>query len=483
MTDIAQASSPVDTGPPSVKDSVDSIIDRGYKNQKERIEKVESELAKKDSLKSPPAPVLTPLPENPQSPLNGWGTAATFLATFGSMLTRKPLINALNANADVMEAYNSQNAQQFKMAFDKAKIANENAWKMTEYERELYKDAVNGTEANARIKAEIYNDPTTRLALNSKNLVAHLETRDNHGGSFKSKSQDMANYVDSVVNDFVANNPEATELEIAEKTKDAYGKWQTGASGKEEKNKATLSPEAIDKFAEAVKSGIKPSALGLGYGNNANKTSVLNKVAEKYPDFNMADAEVDYTGRTSEARTVGTTSGKLKLSANALDQAIPVAREAMKNIDLTQFPDLNSFENYARTHTGDPSIAALNTSLQTVMSDYSALIARNGQSTDSTRAAARELVNTNMAKGQLNAVFDIMETEKKNLLKAIQKTKKEENSDAASVFNDGADKETALPVPKDNKYETNKYYDLSSLKSKNQAISGVHKYLGNGQFE
>lgn len=173
----------------------------------------------------------------------------------------------------------------------------------------------------------------------------------------------------------------------------------------------TLSPQSIDYYADAISKGATASSLGLGYGQSANKMAILNRVAEKYPDVNLADAQIDMVGNKAGARTVGTAGGKVELSGQSLKSMIPLAKEAAAQIDSTEYPSINAIQNAVSKGTGDKKIVALNTYLNAVMADHAALLVRNGVATDSARQTAHDMANTAMTNGQLNTYFDAVTKE------------------------------------------------------------------------
>lgn len=169
--------------------------------------------------------------------------------------------------------------------------------------------------------------------------------------------------------------------------------------------------------------------------NNPIREMADNLRGQMYPNEDVVAQRASAAGEISEGRAIGTASGKIELAANSLDQSLPLLEDAMKKVNLGQFPDINSLDNYASLHTGDPNIVTLNTALQTTVSDYSTLIARNGQRTDATDAAAKHLANVNMANGQLQAFIDQVRREKTAQLRATKLTKehKEGNSGAGDA--------------------------------------------------
>lgn len=358
----------------------------------------------------PPTPAK--LPEAPKEtqtdPWKTFGSAAMFVSTLGSLMTRRPLTNGLNAAAGMLNAQRAGDDAEYKKQMDLYKVNTDNAFKQADFEMSTYKAIMENKTLS--INAKKAQMAAVADAFKSENLSGVLANR-GWGEGVK----------------FV----EAYDKQL-ERAKEADRKARGG--------EITLTPEALDKIADAVgRDGARINQF-LGYGDRANKTAVLDRIAEKYPDADLAGLEAGYGGKQSELRALGTSAGKLTLAANALDSAIPVAQQALSGLDLSEFPSFNAFENYARKNTGDPNITKAYTALQAVISDYSGVIARGGQQTDSTRAAAREIVNENMAKGQIQGAFDIMQQESGNLKQAIQTTKKEAmGSDKPSSKAESAD--------------------------------------------
>lgn len=172
-----------------------------------------------------------------------------------------------------------------------------------------------------------------------------------------------------------------------------------------------LTPEAIDKAADAIANGSKMSDLGMGFGQAADKQAILNRVAAKYPNLQVTDAQTQLLGDRAAARTIGTTGGKIEMASQSLDSMIPLAKAASEQIDRTQYPTINAIQNAVKKGTGDPNIIKFNTYLQAVINDQAALMVRSGASTDAARAKANDMANTAFSKGQINAYFDAAQKE------------------------------------------------------------------------
>lgn len=382
----------------------------------EGIKKIESEKAP-----TPPKMAEAPKPENYQTdPMQEFGSAAMFLSVFGSLLTKQPLTNALKSGAAVMQARNQGDANAFKQAMDKWKVDTGNAWKMANWQQDVYKAAIAKDEAELKARAVSFKDEVMLHMADAKMAQQAIRDREKALKKAQGPAEHVQEAAQTAYDKAIADGKSEEVANV--KYMEAYGNALKTTKGQGDKDKVTITPGAVDTYANAVHGGVKLSAFGLGYGTNANKTAVMNRVAEKYPNFDMAQAEASYGGVAQESRTVGAAAGRIKLAANSLDNAIPLARSAADKVDLSQFPSLNALENKVRSGTGDPNIIALNTAIQTVISDYSSLIARNGQQTEGTRIAAREMVNSNMVSGQLDAFFEQVEKEKTAQLNAVKET-------------------------------------------------------------
>lgn len=147
-------------------------------------------------LQKPPLPPPTPPPtQQPTNPVEAWGSLAMSMAMLGSAFTRRPLLNSLNAAADVMKAYKQRDVDAYKTAFDQWKAQSDYSLKLYEYQHEAYKDALEmiatdskGAMALFRARAAALGDsPMQQLADANKpaELVSLVNERD-------ARAKDMA---------------------------------------------------------------------------------------------------------------------------------------------------------------------------------------------------------------------------------------------------------------------------------------------------
>lgn len=349
----------------------------------------------------PKAPKLeTEISAAPQqqfrNPTEAFSSLGPVLAVFGSLLTRRPMVTAMKAASSAMEGFHKGDTEAYERdrqvwMDNMKKSLEQNKTELEQYHAAMEEHSGNMADMQAKMQA---------IAANNQDwhTLASLQAPGGAAAAFERMKM-----MDKAGNDLMK------QFETHLKTQN--------------KNNPTLSEDAINKFSDAIASGIKPSSLGLGYGNNPNKTAVLNRLAETHPDVDLAQVELDYGGKQQETRTVGASAGRIKLAANSLDRAIPLARDAATKVPLSEYPSLNALENAIAKGTGDPNIISLTTALNTVVSDYAALMVRSGVPTVESRNAAREMVNQNMASGQLDAFFDQIELEKGAQLQAIEDTR------------------------------------------------------------
>jgi len=131
-------------------------------------------------------PQIKELPAAPKGQTTNFpemfGSAAMALAGLGSMLTRRPLVNALNAGAAVMKAYHQNDMEAAQKAFDEWKINTDNAIRLHQYEMETYnaimakhKNDAEAKRAEMTAVAASLNDHVALALLNQNNVAGAIE--------------------------------------------------------------------------------------------------------------------------------------------------------------------------------------------------------------------------------------------------------------------------------------------------------------------
>lgn len=457
------------------------------KDTDEGIKKMESE-----KVPTPPTLSESPKPENYKSdPMEAFGSPVVWLSTFGSLLTKQPLETALNSGAAVFKARTQSGAQDFKQATEKWKNDTENAWKMANYQQDLYKDVLNKDEAELRSRAVSAKDNVMIHMADAKMQMQLQKDRDRNTAKLQ-KNLESQNYAAEKMKEAAdaGKNPqeqrEAYFTALGDVKAMESGKGNaSGAVGVDWGNAKNTDPVpgtgltvgAIKIYGDAIKDGVKPSQLGLGYGMNPVKKAVDNYVSEKYPDFKMAESELGYLGSQTEEKLTAKNEANVNVASNNLDNSLPLLMEQVKAVNPGQFKSWNEFKNYLDENTSDPKIVKLNQAVEDTLSDYGMLLARGGQVTDKVRGSADKILNSAWASGQFDGAVEVIERTSANQKKSAQESKKESEGGEADKQATGYSSASPLPKPKDNKYQKDKFYDLSG------EGHGTHKYLGNGEFE
>jgi len=183
-------------GPVDTKTQLDQI-ESDRQSTVSRLEAEREEL-KPPQLESVPAP--TP---KATDPMHVWGSAAITLALLGSLMTRQPLMTAMNAAAGVLNAYRQNDQRAANAAFQTWKISSENAMKLYDYQTKVYEKILGDIDrreheadtqashqetaaiAELRANAASFNDPLMadvksyadyqRLALARQNFALRFE--------------------------------------------------------------------------------------------------------------------------------------------------------------------------------------------------------------------------------------------------------------------------------------------------------------------
>ena len=173
------------------------------------------------------------------------------VATFGSLMTRRPLINSLHAASRVLDAYHAADDQAFNRTLADWHAQTDYAIKMHEYQTELYQDALNklrngeqGALDELKIELGATGDQTSLAILEARGaegLQQHLDQHNAQVMKLKETSDKIMEHAPAV----------ALSMDLFKK----YGP-----------NPETWPPEAIKQlhdFAAAQKGGGASGGGGL----------------------------------------------------------------------------------------------------------------------------------------------------------------------------------------------------------------------------
>jgi hypothetical protein len=175
--------------------------------------RIAADLARVDELESRakfPKLAAPPPPQTPTDPLQAFGQPAMWLAMFGSLATRRPFANAINAAGQVMQATHQMDHEAAKAAYDTWKIENENALKLAKYEQDSLKNAiakvgVDSRAAEAMVKTHIaaFQDAALQKILEERGL-AGVEAHFRHARTRLADAQSSAGGVEKTYQDAAA---------------------------------------------------------------------------------------------------------------------------------------------------------------------------------------------------------------------------------------------------------------------------------------
>lgn len=446
-----------DSEPKKIKAGTDRDFHEGVSKAIGTIEESQKELQNLPKLK-PPELAKPPNPADFQSdPMQKLGSAGSMIAALGSLLTRKHLTNAFNNMAEVNKSIDAGDASKFKSAYDEWKVNNENTLKVADWNQKNLEDLSRrlkereaGAEEEARLYAVATENPSLANAVKTGQIQRYIDDHKQWTSDYNEAQETVKlrhDFIQAGLDEAEAKKgspltqAEVADVSVARKkefdAKPAAKTTQTPSAVDWESLKPEsvvpntgLTLRALDQKVETLKNGGSYTDAGVPMRTNNNplKDAVDDRLAVKYPDFNRVEAEIGLAGDKAEARKEGIIAGSLKTASNLLDQSIPLLREASKTIDQSNWTDLNSFENYFKTHRNDPNLVKFRVALQTTMNDYTALGVRNGQTSDHARTSTEKLVNDLMSKRGIDAFADQIEKEKESVLKGVDVTRGKKSS-------------------------------------------------------
>lgn len=89
-----------------------------------------------------PGPKPTEPTQQNTDPWQTFGSPAMIVASLASLFSRAPLTSALNAGGEVMKAQANKDAAAYQQAMDKFKTSMEQYWKLADYEKDVWKTAI-----------------------------------------------------------------------------------------------------------------------------------------------------------------------------------------------------------------------------------------------------------------------------------------------------------------------------------------------------
>ena len=220
-------------------------------------------------------PQLQPPPQQAQTnPLQIWGSSAMWIAALGGLLTRRPLINSLNASAAVLNAYKQHDKEATDAAFDTWKVENENALKMSQFAIDSLKIQLEAVDTDDKTKLSNFN--VTQKALNGLD-------------AFQAKSVDEALRVTEAIQAHKDRMAEAGRRingnkPVMDAKLDALNAVKVLQAARQ-----TRDPQKIAAAAQGLKDANERLKAIEGKGASAAEA----KAAENAPLYDAAEKEID----------------------------------------------------------------------------------------------------------------------------------------------------------------------------------------------
>lgn len=434
MTALGGSSPPSDGGLNALlKQSMDNEA-ASEKKYDEKIAPITKELEDTNPPEVPTLPAQ-PKPEF-KNQMESFGSAANWLAIFGSMLTRQPLVNALKSSAGVMNAYHAQDLEKYKQSFDEWKQNVDNAVKMHDFERDSYNDLVGKDEKLANIYAAAFKNPTLAQMAQFKATENYLDTHDEKGNSIKRDAKIIRSIEDdanlwrtehpdardaaelkangTLSDEYLKNNPRSDIDYLKEHSKLMDAAYMKG--GTSPMNADTLHRMAV----QYVEAGDKSVLTGLGYGNAgaANRAQLQEKITnvmhEKgYTPEQISTKIAEYQGLVSEERTLGTQTARLQTAGREADNLGDLLVDASKEFPRSKLVPFNDLLLAGEEKTGDPNVVAYGAALNSYVNAYSRAINPNGVGTVSAQEHARDILKKGYSDGQIDAAVEQLKKETK----------------------------------------------------------------------
>lgn len=456
-----------------------------------------------DGKMVPPKPAVRPLPvQKHTDPWETFGSSAMFLSTLGSLMTRRPLTNGLNAAAGLLNAKRAGDDAEYQKQLELMKYNNEEAFKMADFELNTYK-AIQENK-NITVNARVAELGAASAAFKNLNLSAVLANRG-------------VGEADKLIEALNKNNERAKEnhgkmIESEEKAK-ALSDWVNSPEYE------ALPP---NKRMESINQLTTKGSGKSGSGGNIDQ-AVLNELSN-YPGMTREDLgyipATEQVKLRSEVRSIKNIEDIAKY-VDDNPKAVGIAASAARDLNIDAIKHLFKDDSDPESVNEEAS-RQVDQNIDKGVEDGKYNIDEAGQAKILAKMLATQALNDAAAAGGRGATIYLdklfaklyQQSSSPEVLKEIlrkraedsngrlaerkmqienrsdtdsfpfflggKKDKKGKGSDsnksntAADIFNDGGSKEYALPMPENKVFEIGKYY---------QTPEGVGKYLGKGHFE
>lgn len=348
---------------PTVPNSVEGImagIPKQQEDLKEEKDKLDTTLAddqqKRGALKPPD---LQPVPQPTVAqtdPSKIWGSSAMLLAGLGGLLTRRPLVTAMNAASKVFQAYKQNDQEAAKQAFDSWKASNENALKLAEFQQKTYEEALKGIDSDEKgalakytAAARAFQDETGAKMAEIHGVLGAQQ----HVTELKRLSIEAA----KAQGDIEEKNEQHQALMGA---RNAQKELQQARASKDPAKIAAAKQKLDDAMSDIHTINAAYGKGGSGSGNfRSLPAAIANKYMQEHPDAtaeDLANFSADYSARnkTVSAFDSGTQGNSIRSFNTAIFHLSTLNGlvDALKNGDVTA---ANKLAQTVAQQTGKPA--------------------------------------------------------------------------------------------------------------------------------
>jgi hypothetical protein len=144
---------------------------------------------------------------------------------------------------------------------------------------------------------------------------------------------------------------------------------------------------------------------------NSRNIATIAKTLEMDPNANLKELSIDAMSGAAASKALAIQSAKILTAANEAKSMMKIVKTVSDKINRTEYPTINAIQNAVDKGTGGKEIVQLNAAINALVNAYARAINPTGVSTVRDKIHAREVINSNYANGQLDAILDIMNQE------------------------------------------------------------------------
>lgn len=207
---------------------------------------------------------------------------------------------------------------------------------------------------------------------------------------------------------------------------------------------AGIDDETADFLARRSLQGDTRALVGLGLSAQGaeNILKIQQRATAIAKDNGMDASEVlaniaNQAGVTAEARALGTKSAHFGVAEKAMEESLPIALAASKEVPRTQWRALTELIQKGETQINDPKLKQFLIATDTAAKDYARTINPSGQTREGDIAYARKLISTADSPEAYEAALQQLKVEAGVTKRAIQRQKEEVRTGGKSEASQG----------------------------------------------